>query len=191
MLVAFPLLFKGGGNEIVQFQIAGRAFLVTDAGLRSFSTLLLKTWFSIQASVLLGAVTRFENLLVGLRALGYPRLLSAVLALMWRYAFVLASEAQRMLTARAARSGISIDGTSRPGGPLLWRAKVTGGMAGNLLLRSLERGERIYQAMKSRGYDGEVRGGMEEKRLLPGEKLMIAGMALCALLVLVIANQIY
>ena len=30
-------------------------------------------------------------------------------------------------------------------------------MAGNLFLRSLERGDRIYLAMAARGYDGEVR----------------------------------
>ncbi len=30
-------------------------------------------------------------------------------------------------------------------------------MAGNLFIRSIERGERIYDAMAARGYDGEVR----------------------------------
>jgi cobalt/nickel transport system permease protein len=45
----------------------------------------------------------------------------------------------------------------KSGGPLVWRAKVTGGMAGNLFIRSLDRGERIYDAMAARGYDGEVR----------------------------------
>jgi cobalt/nickel transport system permease protein len=40
---------------------------------------------------------------------------------------------------------------------VLWRARVTGGMVGNLFLRSVERSERIYGAMLARGYDGEVR----------------------------------
>ena len=39
----------------------------------------------------------------------------------------------------------------------MWRAKVTGGMAGNLFIRSIDRGERIYDAMAARGYDGEIR----------------------------------
>ena len=30
-------------------------------------------------------------------------------------------------------------------------------MAGNLFLRAIERADRIYMAMLSRGYDGEVR----------------------------------
>jgi cobalt/nickel transport system permease protein len=76
---------------------------------------------------------------------------------MWRYLFVLVDEALRLLRARAARSGHSEGGIGRFGGSLLWRARVTGGMAGNLLLRGYERSERIYVAMLSRGYDGEVR----------------------------------
>jgi cobalt/nickel transport system permease protein len=45
----------------------------------------------------------------------------------------------------------------RTGGSMAWRARTTGGMAGNLLMRGFERGDRIYAAMAARGYDGEVR----------------------------------
>jgi len=38
-----------------------------------------------------------------------------------------------------------------------WRARVTSGMAGSLFLRAFERSDRIYVAVLSRGYDGEVR----------------------------------
>jgi cobalt/nickel transport system permease protein len=65
------------------------------------------------------------------------------------------------MRAREARSGHPyelVPGGGRVGGSLAWRGKVTGGMAGNLLLRSFDRSERIYAAMASRGYDGEVRG---------------------------------
>ena len=64
------------------------------------------------------------------------------------------------MRARSARSGIPFDQNtprSREGGSLLWRARLTGGMAGNLFLRAFERSDRIYVAMLSRGYDGEVR----------------------------------
>ena len=40
---------------------------------------------------------------------------------------------------------------------MTWRARVTGGMAGSLFLRAFERSDRIYMAMVSRGYDGEIR----------------------------------
>ena len=78
---------------------------------------------------------------------------------MWRYLFVLVDEVLRLMRAREARSGHPVEPRRRRiGGSLAWRARVTGGMAGNLMLRSFDRSERIYAAMASRGYDGEVRG---------------------------------
>ena len=40
---------------------------------------------------------------------------------------------------------------------MLWRARVTGNMAGQLFLRSYERSDRIYNAMLARGYAGQIR----------------------------------
>ena len=37
-----------------------------------------------------------------------------------------------------------------------WRARIAGHMAGQLFLRSYERSDRIYNAMLSRGYKGEL-----------------------------------
>jgi len=76
---------------------------------------------------------------------------------MWRYLFVLVDEAFRLMRARASRSGKSDRPNTKSGGSLSWRARVVGGMAGNLFLRGLERSDRIYMAMVSRGYDGEAR----------------------------------
>ena len=39
---------------------------------------------------------------------------------------------------------------------MLWRARVAGNMAGQLFLRSYERSDRVYNAMLSRGYKGEL-----------------------------------
>jgi len=79
----------------------------------------------------------------------------SIVGLMYRYIFVLADEAGRLARARASRSG-EHDG-AKSGGGLIWRGRVTGGMIGNLALRSFERSERIYDAMVARGYTGEVR----------------------------------
>jgi cobalt/nickel transport system permease protein len=60
------------------------------------------------------------------------------------------------MRARDSRSG-ALDPAQRVGGSIAWRARTAGGMAGNLFMRSFERGDRIYDAMAARGYDGEVR----------------------------------
>jgi len=111
----------------------------------------------MQAAIVLAASTSFPDLLVAMRAIRVPRLMVSIFGLMWRYLFVLVDEALRLMRARAARSGKSDIPNTKSGGSLAWRARVVGGMAGNLFLRGFERSERIYVAMVSRGYDGESR----------------------------------
>jgi cobalt/nickel transport system permease protein len=128
------------------------------AGVERFISIALKSWISVQAAIVLATSTPFPDLLGAMRAVHVPRLLVAIFSLMWRYLFVLADEVLRLMRARAARMGQADDQELKPGGGLAWRARVTGGMAGNLFLRAFERSDRIYVAMLSRGYDGEVRG---------------------------------
>jgi cobalt/nickel transport system permease protein len=74
---------------------------------------------------------------------------------MYRYLFVMADEAKRLLRAREARSA-RLPGAQGSGGSLWWRAKITGGLVGQLFLRSFERSDRVYNAMLARGYRGEL-----------------------------------
>ena len=131
--------------------------VISAPGLARFISVAIKSWISVQMAILLAATTRFPDILMAMRALRLPRLLVAIIGLMWRYLFVLADEVLRLIRARAARSGEVDAASARSGGSVIWRARVTGGMAGNLLLRAFERSDRIYTAMLSRGYDGEVR----------------------------------
>ncbi|MBI5567556.1 MAG: cobalt ECF transporter T component CbiQ [Chloroflexi bacterium] len=155
VLAAVPLMFTVDGPALLTTPIGSATLTLSSTGLERFISIALKSWISVQIAIVLAASTSFPDLLVAMRAIKLPRLLVAVFGLMWRYLFVLADEVLRLLRARAARSG-ELDGY-KAGGTLMWRAKVTGGMAGNLFVRSLERGDRIYAAMAARGYDGEVR----------------------------------
>ena len=119
---------------------------------------------------------------MALRALRLPRLLVAVIGLMWRYLFVLADEAGRLLRARAARSGAPDRPGVRVGGSIGWRARVTGGMAGSLFLRSMERADRTYAAMAARGYDGETRSLPGRPISRRGRLLLGGGLGILALL---------
>lgn len=151
LLAAVTLLFTVPGRVVW----AGPLGLeMTDAGLLRFSSIVLRSLISLQAAVLLTATTRFPDVLHALRHLKVPAILVAIIAFMYRYLFVLADEAARLLRARAARSG-HLPGR-RSGGSITWRATVTGHMAGQLLVRSLDRSDRVYQAMLARGYRGEM-----------------------------------
>jgi cobalt/nickel transport system permease protein len=150
-LAAVPLLFTGPDPRIELGPIA-----VSQPGLVRMFSILIKSYLSMQMAIVLASSTPFPSILTALRALRLPRIFVAIFGLMWRYLFVLADEAGRLLRAREARSAAA-DGAARTGGSIAWRARATGGMAGNLLMRSFERGDRIYDAMNARGYDGEVR----------------------------------
>jgi cobalt/nickel transport system permease protein len=153
MLAALPLLFRSEGTPLLTFY--PWPFVITTEGILQFLALAAKSWISVQAAILLSATTPFPDLLLAMRFLHIPKILVSVIGLMWRYLFLLADEAIRMIHARDARSGVA-PGQSA-GGSLLWRAQVTGGMAGSLLIRGLDRADRVYSAMLARGYDGETR----------------------------------
>jgi cobalt/nickel transport system permease protein len=128
---------------------------VSDAGLARFLAVMLKSWLAVQAALLLAMTTPFPDLLWALTSLRVPAALVAIVSFMYRYLGTLRDEAERLLRARTARSG-ALPG-HKSGGRIAWRARVAGGMVGNLFLRSYERSERVYAAMLARGYDGRMR----------------------------------
>ena len=162
-LAAVTAIFSTSGQALLTVHVFGGELPITDAGLARFVSILLKSWLSVQIAVVLTASTPFPDLLRAMRSLRLPKVLVAVIGFAYRYIFVIADEVARMMRARAARSGVlslskgGARSVNKPGGSVFWRARVTGGMAGSLFLRSIERSERIYDAMVARGYDGEVR----------------------------------
>ncbi len=157
ILAALPLLFTAASPLVFNFSSGPLQIQISQSGLDRFLSLAMKSWLSVQAAVILTAVTPFSDLLAAMRALRLPRFLAAVIGLMWRYLFVLVDSTSRLTRARASRSGEAVQPGRRVGGKITWRARVTGGLAGNLLLQSMERADRIYAAMLARGYDGEER----------------------------------
>lgn len=116
------------------------------AGWLSFASILLRFVLTVSATLLLIASTGVVPLCQGLYALGMPQALIQQLLLLQRYTQVLVGEATRMQLARTLRGG------GRGGLPLAQWASLLG----HLLLRALQRAQRIHQAMLSRGYDGTL-----------------------------------
>ncbi|MGA9378905.1 MAG: energy-coupling factor transporter transmembrane component T, partial [Phormidium sp.] len=74
-----------------------------------------------------------------------PQLLVAILAYMYLYISVLMGEFNGM-----RRAAVSRNLTGNSG----WQRQVIGNMIGALFIRTYERGDRVYQAMLARGYQG-------------------------------------
>lgn len=93
--------------------------------------------------ILISNTTPFSKILRVLQFIRVPSLLITTIALMHRYLFVLADEAERMRRARTSR-------TFRRERRFQWRTLST--VAGQLFIRASERAERIYDAMCARGW---------------------------------------
>lgn len=183
---AFPTVFTRAGTPFFTLDLGAFQLVGTEPGLEFFTTILAKSWVCVTAASVLTATTPELELLGALHTLRVPAVLVAIISLMYRYIFVLGEEVQRMLRARTARSA-AVGPNS--GGSIPWRARVAGGMAGSLFLRSYDRGERIYLAMLARGYDGQVRQ-VRRTPLGRGTALQTAGAVTLFLLVAVAAQLV-
>lgn len=120
----------------------------------SFFSILLKFFLTMCSVLLLISTTSFPGICHALRKLGIPEIFISQLLFLYRYLFVLVEEALRMVRARDMRSfGRSGQGMG-----------VFINLIGTLFIRTIERAERIYYAMLSRGFSGTIhfvkRGGL-------------------------------
>ncbi len=119
--------------------------LAVSSGVLSMLTLILKGVFCLLASFLLMATTTIEAICRALRQLHVPKLLTNLLLLTFRYVGLLLSEVAVMQQAYSLRApgqkGIHISA---------W-----GSFLGQLLLRSMDRAQALYESMELRGFSGE------------------------------------
>ena len=140
------LFLLGTANPLLDrspvLMIAG---VTVSGGMLSLATLFTKGLFAVLASYLLIATTTMEEICWAMRLLRIPRLLVPVILQTYRYLVLLAQEARRMSLACGLRC------PGERGVPVsLW-----GAFAGQMLLRAMDRGERVYGSMTLRGFHGE------------------------------------
>lgn len=119
--------------------------MAVSAGVLSMIMLILKGIYSVLASYLLIATTSIEDICYALRLLHVPKILVTQILLTYRYVTVLLGEVNRMTQAYSLRApkqkGVHF--------------KVWGSLTGQLLLRSIDRANTVYESMLLRGYQGE------------------------------------
>lgn len=121
---------------------------VTNEGIRLAAELSLRC-----LAVVLGCVAVLGKLSTaqvadGLAGLGVPAKLAAIVHLCVRYVALIGDEADRMQTAARLRG-------FRPR-TNIHTYRTTAQLAGQLLVRSHDRAERVHEAMHCRGYDGRI-----------------------------------
>jgi cobalt/nickel transport system permease protein len=140
-----PLRFLLMRLVLLEPFVAGVAVLAAfePGGWRAALSIVARSTLCLATMILLTNTTPFAEILATLRSLGLPAILVTVLALMYRYLFVLIDEAERMQRARKSR-------TFTRERAHVWRS--TAALAGQLFVRSTERAERIHTAMCARGW---------------------------------------
>lgn len=122
-------------------------------GMISFLTLLLKGVFSLMASFLLISTTNIEQICYALSLLRIPNILVTQILITYRYISLLLKEAGTMMNAYSLRA---------PGQKGL-HISAWGSFIGQLLLRSMDRSQNLYQSMQMRGFSGSFYYAKETK----------------------------
>lgn len=132
-------------------------------GIMVFLSLTVKGILTVTAALLMIATTGMDSIAAALRMVGVPKVFVVQLMLTYRYIHILLEEAGVMIKAYTLRApgqkGIHISA---------W-----GSFAGQLLLRTFDRAEGIYNAMKLRGFNGEFLNGKSTLPLLTDYLFMI------------------
>ncbi len=140
VVFALFLPFIGVGKNIDFLGIS-----LSSEGIWAMWNILAKATLGATASILLAATTEVPEIVKGFGRLRVPPVITGIASFMIRYLEVIAGELTRMRTAMTAR-----------GYDPRWlsQARPIAASAGTLFVRSYERGERVYDAMLSRGYNG-------------------------------------
>lgn len=122
-------------------------------GMISMVTLILKGVYTVFATYLLIVTTTIEKICYAMRLLHIPSVLVTQILLTYRYISVLLKEANTIMQAYLMRAphqkGVQM--------------KVWGSLVGQLLFRSVDRAQNVYESMTLRGYQGEFCYVMQER----------------------------
>lgn len=149
-VILLGTLFRGGGEVIWQW----RWMQITTYGLTVLVSVSIKSFLSLLLLNILTLSTSVSLLLQALVTLKTPPLLVSILASMYRYIGVLTNEFKAMRRAATARNFAPRNLYDRYRQDHAWQRQVLGNMLGVLFIRTYDRGDRIYQAMLARGYQG-------------------------------------
>lgn len=154
LLVALPFSFFAGlSNLFLDRQIVFMLFQVpVTYGLLSFFSIILKTVLTVMSVLILIATTPMDKISHELIKRKVPKIFIVQMMLTFRYLRLIMSEAGHMVTAYHLRS-------LKQKGIQLHHA---GSFLGQLLLRSFDKADRIYFAMKCRGYQGDFPSAVSE-----------------------------
>ena len=148
--------------------------LSVTGGMLSLGVLLAKGLFCFLAVWVLIASTGMESVCAALQQLHCPRVLTTTILLIYRYIVLLLQEGIRIATAYTLRA---------PGQKGI-QFRAWGSLLGQLLLRSVDRAQLVYESMMLRGYgwrDDPAPTRQPQKGSAAGTVFFVATLMYCIL----------
>jgi cobalt ECF transporter T component CbiQ len=161
--IALPAIFLTPGRVI--------ALAITEQGLRAAAFLIGRAETASTLSALLVLTTPWPWVLKALRIFRCPMIVVAILGMTYRYIFVILQTALEMFEARQSRTVGAL--------PPSERRRLASSAAGVLLSKSVQMSGEVHQAMRSRGFRGEVHL-LQDFRARAADWCWLAGFALLA-----------
>ena len=148
-LISIPILFITPGPTVAAVNLRFFTLAITLSGITKFLVFTIRVWFCVASLTTLVVTLGFEKLLKLLASLRVPAVIVQLFSLTYRYFFVSVHEVQSFLIAKEARTYIHRN-------TMNYQAlKDFGAILAALFIRTYERSERVYWAMKSRGFSIE------------------------------------
>lgn len=164
LVMPFSAPAREGDTIVIFGGLAWSAFNLR--GLNVAATIAAKALAVVLVMEPLLGTAPLPTTLHGLCRLGAPRIMAQMVLLSYRYLQVFRLEAQRMGT------GMQVRGFRKRTDMVTLRAVAN--FLGMLFVRSFERTERVFDAMRARGYRGEF-PQPAQLRLRPRDLLLAAG----------------
>jgi len=142
--VTILIPFSGGGSQPESNFLF---FKVNAAGLSRFTELNIKLTLILICTSLFGLITSPHQVLSGLQSMGLARWIVAIGFLMQRYMVILKGELHSQVIAFRGRY-ITLS--------LVQRLRYFSRLLAVFMVRTFNRSERLYQAMISRGFTGQI-----------------------------------
>lgn len=117
--------------------------------------LVVKSYLSAAAVLLLAGTTPMPRLLDAMERLGVPRMMTLVVQFLYRYLFVISEQGQHMWQAARCRGEPGLSGR-RASALRRKRFQAAAGAVAVLFGRSYHRAEAIQRSMLSRGFGGRI-----------------------------------
>ncbi len=145
--ISLPWLFWTSGLALWSTNIGGIHLIITVEGLTSAAVFTTRVWFCVASLITLVLSMGFDKTLKLLATLRVPTIIIQLFSLTYRYFFVSIHEAQSVLIAKEARTYVNKYNFN------LQSLKDLGAVLSSLFIRTYERSERVYLAMKARGFE--------------------------------------